>query len=219
MGRFGDATEANSWFIGNGTSNISRGLGAKWLASNGEMFIDGAAYHTGGADFAEMFETIDGNEIEVGYFVTIEEDKIRKANSSDDYILGISSATPSLIGNSGELSWHGRYLKDEWGRRIYHEVVIPATLDEDGREMLPERIEQQPKINPFWNPDQEYRSRKKSAEWVVVGLIGKILIRDDGTCVAGSYCKPNHDGVATKNSSGYRVLKRTGQNQILVLFR
>jgi hypothetical protein len=107
MGRFGDATEANSWFIGNGTSNVTRGLGAKWLASDGEMYIDGATYNTGGADFAEMFETVDGNRIDVGYFVTLVKDKIRIATSTDDYILGISSATPSVIGDSAGLCWHG----------------------------------------------------------------------------------------------------------------
>ncbi|WP_420685950.1 hypothetical protein [Bacillus cereus] len=30
--------------VANGTTNIFRGLGAKWLASNGEMYIDGATY-------------------------------------------------------------------------------------------------------------------------------------------------------------------------------
>ncbi|MBX9976617.1 peptidase G2 autoproteolytic cleavage domain-containing protein, partial [Cytobacillus firmus] len=219
MGRFGDATEANSWFIGNGTSSIARGLGAKWLASNGQMFIDGAAYNTGGADFAEMFETVNGNSIDVGYFVTLEEDKIRIATSSDHYILGISSATPSLIGNSAELSWHGRYLLDEWGRRTYHEVKISAVKDRDGNEISPERLEIQPVMNPEWDPQREYIPRKKRPEWVPVGLIGKILIRDDGTCEVNGYCKPNDNGIATKVDQGYRVLKRTGANQILVLFK
>lgn len=125
MGRYGNAEEDYSWFIGNGTSDVLRGLGAKWLASDGEMYIDGTTYNTGGADVAEMFETIDGNSIDFGYFVTLEEDKIRIATSADDFILGISSATPSLLGNSAGLSWHGRYVLDEWGRRTYHEVTIP----------------------------------------------------------------------------------------------
>lgn len=38
----------------------------------------------------------------------------------------ISSPTPSLLVDSAELSWHGRYSLDEWERRIYHEVTIPA---------------------------------------------------------------------------------------------
>ncbi|TXR98058.1 hypothetical protein DN390_20390 [Bacillus sp. SH7-1] len=219
MGRFGDATEANSWFIGNGTTNILRGLGAKWLASDGEMYIDGTTYNTGGADFAEMFETIDGNSIDVGYFVTLEEDKIKIATSSDDFILGISSATPSLLGNSAELSWHGRYVLDAWGRRTYHEMTIPPRKDRKGNEIIPEHSEIQPVINPEWDPKREYIPRKKRAEWVPVGLIGKILVRDDGTCQVNEYCRPNNSGIATAADSGYRVMKRTGPNQILVLFR
>jgi hypothetical protein len=220
MGRFGDVTEANSWFIGNGTSSVLRGLGAKWLASDGEMYIDGATYNTGGADFAEMFETVDGNRIDVGYFVTLGvEDKIRIATSTDDYILGISSATPSLIGDSAGLSWHGHFVLDEWGRRTYHEVMIPGVKDQDGNEIFSERIEIQPIINPEWEPQREYIPRKKRPEWVPVGIIGKILARDDGTCKVHGYCKPNDVGIAIASDNGYKVLKRTGPNQVLVLVK
>lgn len=218
LGHFGDAEEPHSWFIGNGTSNVARGLGAKWLASDGEMYIDGAAYNTGGADYAEMFETVDGNMIDVGYFVTVsEKDQIRIATSSDDFILGISSATPSLIGDSAGLSWHGSYVLDEWGRRTYHEVILPAIKDQNGNEMIPERSEIQPVINPGWDSQREYIPRKKRPEWVPVGLLGKILVRDDGTCETHGYCWPNDDGIATKSDKGYFVLKRTEPNQVLLL--
>lgn len=61
--------------------------------------------------------------------------------------------------------------------------------------------------------------KKKRPEWVSVGLIGKILLRDDGTCQVNSYCKSNNEGIATATTNGYRVMKRTGPNQILILFR
>ncbi|MGM1033417.1 MAG: SHOCT domain-containing protein [Bacillota bacterium] len=48
-------------------------------------------------------------------------------------------------------------------------------------------------------------------------LFGKLLVRDDGTCKAGSYCGPNEEGIATTADKGYRVMKRTGPNQVLVL--
>ncbi|WP_265114233.1 peptidase G2 autoproteolytic cleavage domain-containing protein [Bacillus mycoides] len=221
MGRHGDVEEPHSWFIGNGPSIALRGLGAKWLASNGQMYIDGTTYNTGGADVAEMFETIDGNGIDFGYFVTLEEDKIRIATASDDFILGISSATPSLLGDSAELSWHNRYVLDEWGCRTYHEVTIPAKKDKNGNEIIPERSEIPPFINSEWDSKREYTPRKKRPEWVSVGLIGKILTRDDGTCQVNKYCGPNNEGIATATvaDNGYRVMKRTGPNQISVLFR
>jgi hypothetical protein len=187
------------------------------LLNNGNMFVDGA-YLTPAGDYAEMFETADGNSIDVGYFVTVStEDKIRKAASNDLFILGITSATPGLLGNSGCLRWQGKYLTDEWGRKKYHEVTIPAQKDEEGSVIIPERKIMQPIPNPKWNPHEEYTSRVNRPEWVAVGLIGQVLVRDDGTCETHGYCWSNDDGIATKAEKGYFVLKRTGPNQVLVL--
>ncbi|MGE7633413.1 peptidase G2 autoproteolytic cleavage domain-containing protein [Bacillus paramycoides] len=120
MGKFGTAEEAYSWFIANGTNETAHNIGAKWLAHNGEMYIDGASYNASGTDYAQMFETADHNPIDVGYFVTFSsEEKIRIATSNDSFILGISSATPALIGNSGTLSWAKRYKTDSFGKRQY----------------------------------------------------------------------------------------------------
>ncbi|MFD0694194.1 peptidase G2 autoproteolytic cleavage domain-containing protein [Paenibacillus sp. GCM10027628] len=218
MGRNGTATEAYSWFIGNGTSTGAPGLGAKWLASSGNMFVDGA-FVPGGADYAELFETTDGMPIEPGYFVAGSGKKVRIAASEDDYIVGITSATPAIIGDSGEMHWQGKYVTDSWGRVQFHEVRLSAEIDATGKEWMPARTEMQPVLNPRWNPQQAYMPRLKRPEWVAVGLLGKLLVRDDGTCEVDSYCKPNRDGIATKTGSGYRVLERTGDNQILILFR
>lgn len=42
---------------------------------------------------------------------------------------------------------------------------------------------------------KKYISRLRSPEWVAVDLLGKILIKDHGTCNPGGYCKTNKDGV------------------------
>ncbi|PEZ11839.1 exosporium leader peptide, partial [Bacillus thuringiensis] len=181
MGRYGVATEAYSWFIGNGTSSTATGLGAKWLASTGNMYIDGPTYVAGGADYAEMFEVVE-EPIDFGYFVTLEGEKIRKATAQDSFILGITSATPSVLGDSAEMSWQNKYVVDEWGQRQYEEVTIPAEKDAEGNVRIPERVERQPKINPQWDSSKMYQPRINRPEWVAVGLLGKILIRDDGSC-------------------------------------
>ena len=88
MGRFGTADESYSWFIANGTNETDHNIGAKWLAHNGEMYIEGASYNASGTDFAQMFETVDNTFIDVGYFVTFSsEEKIRIATSNDSFIL------------------------------------------------------------------------------------------------------------------------------------
>ncbi|MDR4985716.1 peptidase G2 [Bacillus cereus] len=205
MGKFGTAEEAYSWFIANGTNDTDHNIGAKWLAHNGEMYIDGSSYNAGGTDFAQMFETADSSPIDVGYFVTFSSDeKIRIATSNDSFILGISSATPALIGNSGALSWQKRYKTDNFGKRQY---------------VRTETHEIQPLLNTEWDPACKYIARKDRTEWLPVGLIGQMLVRDDGTCETHGYCRPNDDGIATKAESGFFVIKRTGDNQILILFR
>ncbi|WP_081811040.1 peptidase G2 autoproteolytic cleavage domain-containing protein [Bacillus sp. UNC437CL72CviS29] len=145
-------------------------------------------------------------------------DKILKALKKDDYILGITSSTPAVLGNSGELRWKNKYVMDEWGRVQYQDVVISAEMDEQGNVISPKHTESQPILNPEWNPAEEYIPRLKRPEWVAVGLLGQLLVRDDGTCKPGKYCIPNNEGVATYSNKGYRVMKRTGPNQILVLF-
>lgn len=85
--------------------------------------------------------------------------------------------------------------------------------------MVPEFTKTEPILNPEWDASQEYIPRLQRPEWVVVGLVGKLLIRDDGTCQPKGYCKPNDEGIATASAEGYRVMKRTGANQILIFVK
>lgn len=219
MGRFGKANRRDSWFLANGLSDNQLGLAAKIL-ENGDAGFDGKiTTGPGSADYAEMFETVDGKSIEPGYFVTLDDKKIRKANEKDDYILGVTSATPSVVGNSGELRWKDKFTTDEWGRVQYQDVVVPAVKDKEGKIIIPERTEKQHVLNPEWDNTKEYISRLKRPEWAAVGLLGQILIRDDGTCQVNGCCRPNEEGIATASKEGYRVMERTGANQILILFR
>jgi hypothetical protein len=222
--------------IGNGTSDSVRGNAFKVLKT-GATFAD-AAYASTGADLAEYFEWADGNEDaedRVGYFVTLDGEMIRKAVSSDSYVLGIVSSTPSVIGDNHE-AWKDRYVTDAWGRIQYHYVDIPGRIDqvvvgqdEEGNPVTESvvleeaRQELQPMYNPAWNPEQEYVSREHRKEWSPVGLVGKLLVRDDGTCQPNGFCSSNDDGIATTASAQgfntYRVLKRVDDNIIQVLVK
>lgn len=48
---------------------------------------------------------------------------------------------------------------------------------------------------------------------------GPILVTDNGTCEVNEYCQPNDEGIATRATDGFRVIKRTGENQVLVLIK
>lgn len=259
-----NSSSSELFIIGNGTSSTSRGNAFKVLG-DGKTYADGA-YASTGADYAEMFEWLDGNEEEedrVGLFVTFDggTDKIRFANSEDDYVLGIVSATPSIIGDNS-MSWSDKYLKDEWGRILTEEYLVPEVrqtiyyegiydmrlepventyIDEDGQvqtridyAMIPVTI-QEPRteefvvspeytstrqvLNPDWNPDEEYVSREDRKEWATIGMIGKLRVRDDGTCQVGEYALPSENGIATASTTGYRVIKRNSENIITVIMK
>ncbi|MGL5752384.1 MAG: peptidase G2 autoproteolytic cleavage domain-containing protein, partial [Paraclostridium sp.] len=185
------------FYVANGTSTNARSLSAKIL-NNGQAYASN--WNAGGADYGEMFETYDGKKIEPGYFVTFEDGKkIRKANANDKYILGIISETAGIIANNNDLNWKNRYLKDEWGKTIY---------DEAGNMIL----------NPEYDNSKFYISRMEREEWAVVGLLGQLLVRDDGTCKVNGYCKVGEEGIATHSDIGYRIIERVDNNKIVILF-
>ena len=219
MGKYGSANTAYSWFLANGIDSNTPGLAAKIL-TDGNAYID-VAWNTGGADYAEMFETEDGNPIEPGYFITLAtNEKVNiYSEGTDDFILGISSASSGIVGDTGELRWKDKFETDEWGRIIYHEVTIPEVKDKDDNSIIKEHTEIQPKLNVAWNPNETYIPRRNRKEWIAVGLIGKLLVRDDGTCQVGECCMPNENGIATASVKGYKVLKRINDNQIKIFFR
>lgn len=205
---------------------------------NGVVCYSYQGVNTSGADYAEYFEWEDGNpdgEDRVGYFVTHSGEKIKIAKE-DDFIIGIVSATPAIIGNNPE-EWNNRFLKDIYGRTKYEKVLIPdkyvdnitetKEIGLDGKPVvIKERIliekehyEDVPILNPDFDESQEYIERDKRKEWSCVGFMGKLVVKDDGTCVSGGFCKCNNNGIATNslNSTRYRVLKRLDNSHIKVL--
>ena len=209
--------------IGNGTSNTNRG-NAFTVQFNGSVKGD-MSYSTPAADYAEMFEWEDGNpdnEDRVGYFVTVSGKKIRKATSSDE-IVGIVSSTPGVIGNN-PMRWNNKYANDEWGRPIYEEVEVPYTKmveQEDGtmKEETVYQTEVHRKLNPEWRGEESYTDRTDRKEWSAVGLLGQILVRQDGTLEVGNKCVSNDNGIATKSDKGYIVLEIPNESQALILFK
>ncbi len=118
------AKAGDAFVIGNGTASARSN--AYRVTYSGEVFAS-YNFNSAGADYAEYFEWLDGNsnnEDRVGYFVTLDEDKIRIANTGD-YVLGIVSGHPCVIGNSDE-DWLGKYEHDEFGRIIKEEIIAPV---------------------------------------------------------------------------------------------
>jgi len=73
------------------------------------------------------------------------------------------------------------------------------------------------KKNPNFDPDVEYVPRSARKEWSPVGLMGKLYVRDDGTCIEGQKCDCIN-GVATAGSKWF-VMKRTSPNVVQILLK
>lgn len=164
------------------------------------------------ADYAELFEWADGNvnlDDRRGYFVTFEDgDKIRIANSHDDYILGVVSGQPSIVGNHDLNEWQGKYMRDQFGTLLTDPDVDPIYNDNGV-------------INPDYNKNMYYVPRDERPEWDPIGMLGVIRVRDDGSCIPNSYCTVDDYGRATRTDSpsGYRVLGRVNDEIIKIVFR
>lgn len=218
MGKYGDADSEYSWFLANGISSSVKGLSAKIL-NNGNAYID-VAWNTGGADYAEMFETSIGKKIEPGYFVTFDyKDKVKILDDENKYILGVTSSQSGIVGNVQDLRWINKYETDEWGSIIYHDVEVDQVTNEVGEIVIPKKIQKQAKLNSRWDSRQQYIPRSERDEWVIVGLFGKVKVRHDGTCEEGGYCYPNNDGIATKANIGYYVVERINDTQITIILK
>ncbi len=141
------------------------------LRGDGTGLCDGS-WTGGGADYAEYFEWSDGNPDEDdrrGVSVVLDGEKIRPAVDGEDPI-GVISGNPSVVGDAAWNKWNGKYLRDDFGTYIQEDYEVE---DEDGNTV----IQQRRKLNPSYDPDQEYINREERPEWDCVGLMGKLRIR------------------------------------------
>lgn len=208
--------------VGNGTDTANRS-NALELSNAGSLYIAGS-YNTLGADYSEHEEWADGNpdnEDRAGHFVTYVGNKIRYANSDDDYILGVVSATPSLIGDSDIGYWRGRFETDVFGRVIYEKAeVVRHRVNDKGEDEEYTVIEDVPKIASDYDPTREYIPRSQRPEWSPVGTHGKLIVIDDGTCEVDGYCTAADGGIATAAfGGGYRVIERLDESHIRIRIR
>ena len=213
FGRNGEVQSSQLLAVAYGTSSTDAPIfSVNWSGNvNANGTISG-----GGSDYAEYFEWLDGNpegEDRVGLIVALSGDKIVLAQDGDD-VLGIVSGTATVLGDNAEYTWSKIHLRDDFGRLIYEDVVFE---NEDGTTYT----EKHPKMNPAYNPEEDYIARSKRKEWDVVGMLGKLYVRDDGTCGVGGYAKVGADGIATlsQEPTNMYVMKRTAANIVRVLFK
>jgi hypothetical protein len=163
----------------------------------GAVHSDGSTSIGSGADYAEFFEWKDGNsssEDRIGCSVVLDGHQIRKATSSDNAssIIGVISGNPSVVGDSAELRWQGKWELDDFNRRQTEEVEVYEWTDENGEfysfepDKVPEglTVPSDRKVAKLVNDKYSssydrskkdgYVPRKNRKEWDMVGLMGKL---------------------------------------------
>ena len=228
----------DAFVIGNGTEAYT--LSNAFRVTYGGAVYGLSAFNSSGADYAEFIKPwYDGNteeEDRVGYFVTIKDGLLYKANEGD-YIVGITSGNPSVVGNADE-DYYWRYERDEFNRFVYEDAEEEVEqLDDDGAPVLDENgmpvmvktgniiKNAHYKLAADYNPTKQndYIERKNRPEWSYVGMVGVIPVRDDGTCEAGCFCKCGQNGIATRAESRgfdtFFVIERLSDNVVSVEIR
>ena len=230
--------------VGNGTgdyygNNIVRSNALR-VTYSGSIYGT-RAFQSSGADYAEFIKPwADGNpedEDRVGYFVTVKDGLLYKANEGD-YIYGITSGNPSIVGNADE-DYYWRYERDEFNRIVMEDVPeMVQRKDEEGNPVFDEETHEpvmvetgniipnaRMKLAEGYDPSLQgsYIERKDRKEWDYVGMLGVLPIRDDGTCLPDHYCKCGQCGIATfaedRGFDTYMVIERISDNIVSVILK
>ncbi len=224
------ADSSDLFIVGNGRGENARSNCLRVTTTNG--VYSNSTYKSSGADYAEFFQWLDdnpNNEDRVGLFVTLVGERIRIAKPTDKHILGIISGCPSILGDVYDDQWKGMYEIDIYGRPIFEEVEVPAETMEATDPENPEQTiikviceahtEIRQKLNPDYDNTQEYIPRSERPEWDAVGMLGKLVAIDDGTCEVDGYCTVGEGGIATKSEqeTKFYVMKRLDKNHIKVM--
>ena len=230
-------TSGDAFVIGNGTDSATSN--AFRVTYSGAVYGK-STYHSTGADYAEYFEWEDGNpntEDRRGLFVTWGNNGLVKLANEGDEILGVVSVTPSVVGNAYEDDWQGMYQTDIFGQPLSHIVHHDAEyvdiempdVDDEGNELETTHIEHQLLheaydaeeyiLNPEYDSEQEYIPRSDRKEWAAVGLMGQLIVIDDGSCTVNGYCTVCSNGTATTSDTGFKVLKRLDDTHIKVFIK
>ena len=238
IGKFNEASGSidsaaphdKAFIIGNGASTDARG-NAFYVLFNGDV-ANAAGMYTTGEGYSEMFEWLDGNvdnEDRTGFFVTLTGRHISIVSSTDQYILGVVSAAPSIVGNAYGCGWQGKFMRDKWGEAIYEWVDIQTETDmidpQTGKKQTQVKTVRQlrPKINTEFDNSLTYVPRTERPEWAPVVLLGQVIAREDGSCTVDGFCTSDGQGIAThvqgQGQGAYRVLEKLDGNRVRILYR
>jgi hypothetical protein len=196
-------------------------------STTGNVYIAGTVHSgTPFGDYGEYFGNLKKGEIDVGLLIALEGDKVRPAKKDEDFI-GVVSGTAGIRLGDTPFCWQGRYLKDKWGRPVYEEIKDPhwepktvpdekwqpkeGQTEADRPMKAVETEKDRPTIrvqkeNPDYDPERKQAPRsERPEEWTLVGLLGQVFVRCDGTVKPGDFVKSKGRGIGTKSDEKTRL--------------
>ena len=229
----------DAFVVGNGTSSSYRSNALR-VTYLGDV-LGTKAFQSSGADYAEFIKPwADGNmdgEDRLGYFVAVKDGLLYKAGEGD-YIAGITSGNPSVIGNADE-DYYWRYERnkfnqimmedvaeliqetDETGKPVFDEETHEPVMVETGKIIKNARMKLAENYDP--SKQESYIPRAEREEWDYVGMIGVLPVRDDGTCHPGHFCKCREGGIATlaekRDFDTFYVIERIAEDVVSVILK
>lgn len=160
------------------------------------------------SDYAEYFESVDGEVFPSGTLVALHGDKIKKATETDT-IIGVISETAGVVLGEATHHWQGRYKLNEFGGYEYETKTVTEPLfDPDGIVIGQKEFQvKMPVEHEDYDPTSKYTSREERDEWHIVGMVGQVYVRCDETVVAGEGIQAKN-GIAAKGNQ-FIVMKVT----------
>ena len=189
--------------------------------------------------YAEMYEwsLFPGPENKFGRFVqfnSLQHDRINLTLDENTPVIGVTSVNYVLQSDNPE-QWAKRYLSNEYGDIF----MTKERLAVGNKEY--DQIEEFSYIHTFpyeqyipvenkeYNKNAQYVKRSDRNEWVTVIIGGKAIVKDNGKCNPGEYCKPLFSEIneeagtavpATKNEeNSYYVIKRISETTIMIFVK
>lgn len=188
--------------------------------------------------YSEMYEWLSVPEHENRYarFVTFSKDDPSKivlyGENDSTYILGITSIN-SVIDSDNPSEWNYKYMITDIGDIVLQKEQLAVGVKQYDENLEMAFIRTYPwehliKIeNTQYDPSKTYVKRTNRQEWIRVNLLGKCIVRDNGECIEGQYCKP-YSGKLTElygtavpatedDNNKFYVITRISDNAILIV--
>lgn len=187
--------------------------------------------------FSEMYEwnILPDEDSRYGKFVTFSKEDptqiVLYGQNNTDIVAGITTIN-SVIDSDNPEEWKYKYMITDIGDILLQKerLAVGAKQYDENLEMA--FIKTYPwehliKVeNQAFDPNKQYLQRSKRQEWIRVNLLGKCIVRDNGTCIPGEYCTPyvgkikdqwgNAVPATESDTNKYFVFGRISDNAILI---